>query len=345
MLFSILIPVRDDRANLLCSLGALKGEDLSGCEILICDDGSNPPLTPDDLKPLGPEFQLFRLDGCGPAAARNFLAKRARGKYLFFLDADAQPLKGMLCCARKLIAENPNVQAFFGCYDDAPDSSSLISLHKNFSHHFVHQRAAGVVSTFWCGCGVILRELYLQAGGLSESYRKPSIEDIELGMRLTNQGVTIHLFPQLQVRHLKHWTFRNWLYTDLFLRGIPWVRLMRSRGTWLNELNFTRRARLSSMAVVTFLSALGASPWWPWLAPTACLALAGFALLNAQFFRVVAQKYGAPTSSAMVLLHLIYTIVCILAFLVGMLSPSLKPDDLPRLGFDQSRKAPAPGKA
>ena len=85
MLFSILIPVRNDPTNLACCLESLRTQDLRDCEILIADDGSQPPIARENLPALGPRLQLLRLPGHGPASARNRLANQATGDYLFFL--------------------------------------------------------------------------------------------------------------------------------------------------------------------------------------------------------------------------------------------------------------------
>ena len=212
MLFSILVPVRNDPGNLASCLQSLAAQDLSDCEILVADDGSQPAIEREDLLGQG-RLRLFRLPGRGPAAARNFLALQATGDYLFFLDADTQASPTLLECARRVITEHPGIRSFFGSYDDAPAWPSLVSVYRNLLHHHTHQQSGGCeVSTFWCGCGVIERRLYLDCGRLSEAYRTPSIEDIAFGAYLRERGILTRIVPDLQVKHLKRWTFRSWLY-------------------------------------------------------------------------------------------------------------------------------------
>lgn len=321
MRFSILIPVRDDRQNLLRCLRALKEQDLGDCEILVCDDGSIPPLTVEELRSTGVPLELFRLDGRGPAAARNLLAQKAAGDSLFFLDADTLPRPDTLACARRIISENPGIQAFFGSYDDDPDCPSLVSVYKNLFHHYTHQRSAGAVSTFWCGCGVVRRQLYLESGGLSERYRRPSIEDIELGMRLSRQGIMIRLFPELQVKHLKRWTLRSWIYSDLFCRGVPWVRVMRARKTWINQLNFTWRERLSAVVALAAVGAAALTPLSWWSSVLSAAGFSAFVYLNGEFIRLVAAKRGVATAAVAVALHLLYSLVCVASLVTGLLIP------------------------
>ena len=332
MLFSILIPVRNDLTNLVCCLQSLGTQDLSDCEILVADDGSQPPVALEDLPAMERPFRLFRLAGHGPAVARNCLADQAHGDYLFFLDADTQANPRLLECARRVIAEHPGIRSFFGSYDDAPAWPSLISVYRNLLHHHVHQQSAGrEVSTFWCGCGVIQRGLYLECGGLSDAYRTASIEDLAFGVRLLERGVLTRIVPDLQVKHFKRWTLGSWLHTDLFRRGIPWVRLMRARGEWTGQLNFSLSQRVAALAAVAVAATLAIAPWRPEIALLASVPLATFTYLNRAFFRLIARKRGIPTMIATVPLHLIYALICVASVVMGFLYPALKLESGKRL--------------
>ena len=55
---------------------------------------------------------------------------------------------------------------------------------------------AGEAQTFWAGLGAVRRERFLEAGGFDAGrYPAPAIEDIELGLRLTDAGHRILLDP------------------------------------------------------------------------------------------------------------------------------------------------------
>jgi GT2 family glycosyltransferase len=324
MLLSILIAVRDDHENLRVCLQSLSEQDLTDCEVLVCDDGSRLPVRAEDVGPANLDVQVFGQPGRGPAAARNLLAAKASARYLFFLDADTVPCHNSIACAKRIIAEHPDIEAFFGSYDNAPEHPSLISTYRNLLHHFTHQQWAGsTVSTFWCGCGVILRDIYLESGGLSETYYRPSIEDIELGMRLTQKGVKVWIFSELQVKHRKHWTLLKWLHTDLCCRGIPWVRLMRSANSWKSQLNFSWSHRIAAAAALSLLLLSAGIPFAPILGIPAIGALAMFIFLNYRFFALVACKRGTLGAVAALPCHLAYALICVLSLFVGILSPTL----------------------
>lgn len=84
-------------------------------------------------------------------------------------------------------------------------------------------------------------------GGFDESYRKPSIEDIELGYRLKQAGLKIRLCKALQVKHLKRWEVVSLLRADFFYRALPWTELI------LRDRQFMVRSTSYPMALALLL--------------------------------------------------------------------------------------------
>ena len=69
---------------------------------------------------------------------------------------------------------------------------------------------------------LIRRDVFLDLGGFDpELYRRPAIEDIELGYRLTRAGHRIVLARDVLATHLKRWTLADVVRTDIFRRGRP----------------------------------------------------------------------------------------------------------------------------
>ncbi|OSP55403.1 glycosyltransferase family 2 protein [Pseudoruegeria sp. SK021] len=221
-------------------------------EVIVVDDHSE-----DDT------FLLARQTGatvvrtkrnCGPGAARNHAATIARGDILWFVDSDVLVAKES---ANQVWAafNSQDVDAVFGSYDSKPSGKPWFSRYKNLSHHFYHQRANRESSTFWAGCGAIRADVFRKLGGFDvETYRVPSIEDIELGYRIKRAGGRILSMPDLQGKHLKVWTLKNGIFTDIFRRALPWSRLMMSYGTIENDLNVAWDERLKAVISVLFLS-------------------------------------------------------------------------------------------
>ena len=219
-------------------------------EVIVVDDTSS-DATPEVARELGAEVMPSggRL---GPGAARNVAAQVAKGDVLWFIDADVIVHED---AARVMLEgfQESNVVGVFGSYDDEPPAQNFLSQYKNLVHHYYHQRARREASTFWSGCGAIRKDAFLAAGGFDvEMFKRPSIEDIELGYRLIGGGGRLLLLTDLQCTHLKEWRFVNLIHTEVFCRAIPWARLMLARGGLDDDLNVGVAERIKAVLAAVF---------------------------------------------------------------------------------------------
>ena len=263
-----------------------------------------------------PGARVVRRERSGPAAARNAGAVAADGEIVFFLDADVVVHPDTLARAVARLDADPGLAAIFGSYDDRPEAPGLVSRYRNLLHHFVHQRGefdADVrpAITFWTGCGAIRRDVFLNHGGFDRDlYRRPAIEDIELGYRVTRSGGRIVLARDVLATHLKRWTFWDVVRTDVFRRGVPWMLLMLRSRVEETDLNVDRSGRLSVAATgLGGLAALGAVAWAP-LALVAPACLAAIVGLNRDFYAFLARRKGRLFAMGSVPLHLVYFACC-----------------------------------
>jgi GT2 family glycosyltransferase len=203
------------------------------------------------------QLLVERGPAAGPAAARNQGAAQSDADVLVFVDADVEVHPDALELLERRLSADPELAAVFGAYDEAPEDPGLASQYRNLLHHHVHAGAAGEAETFWSGLGAIRRERFEEAGGFdAERYPQPSVEDIELGMRLRRQGDRIVLDPQIRGRHLKRWTPLSIARTDFARRGVPWTRLLLRQGSGSTALNLGWRRRASAAASVALLGSL-----------------------------------------------------------------------------------------
>jgi len=263
----------------------------------------------------GPD-QLIVVDrpsSSGPAAARNRGAAQATGDVLVFVDADVEVHPDAFERFRAAFRADPGLTAVFGSYDDEPDARGHVSTFRNLLHHHVHQEAAGPAGTFWAGLGAIRRNAFLEVGGFDERrFPNPSIEDIELGMRLVAGGASILLEPRIQGKHLKKWTLVEMIRTDFAVRGVPWVGLLlRNRQAPLH-LNLGWRHRLSAACAVTLLAGVGSRR-----PRTAAVGVLGLLALNHRFYRLVLRKQGAVGASLALPLHAVHHVAGASAVPVG----------------------------
>lgn len=317
MRFSVIIPVYNGAHFLRQSLAALSHSTFADYECLVVDDGSTDD-SGEVARGYGATVITLERRG-GPARARNRGAQRASGEFLVFLDADVCVHPITLTRFDAHLRREPDTDAVMGSYDDRPAHPSFLSQYRNLLHHYVHHRSRTNAWTFWAACGAIRRDLFQQFGGFDESYVKPSIEDIELGMRLAAAGHRIDLAPEIQITHLKRWTFGGLVKTDLFQRAVPWFRVLLRMGSMPNDMNVTYTERLS--VVLAWLLLLGMVPlfatlisrWWVGAAWALSLILPikfVFVALNRDVYRFFAAKRGWWFALRAMPLHWLYYVYC-----------------------------------
>ena len=359
MRLSVVVPVHNGGEGLRLCLQALAASARPPDEVIVVDDGST-----DGSAALASALAAHVLTTSagprGPAHARNRGAEVATGEVLVFIDADVAVHADTLARMEALLAGEPDVAAVFGCYDDRPPARNPASLYKNLLHHYVHQHGAREAGTFWSGCGAIRRAVFRAASGFDEGYTRPSIEDIELGVRLRQAGLRIRLCPEIQATHLKRWTLASLWRTDIFGRAVPWTRLILRQGRLSTDLNLDWRSRLSALAawallvcallVLAFgllglgrLVAWGAgelcSPrtiaggnWNPprvplsaiWPGLGVLLASAGVTVLNADLYRFFFRRGGARFALIAAALHVAYLLYSSLVFACLLVSHRLR---------------------
>ena len=154
-------------------------------------------------------------------------------------------------------------------------------------------------------------------GGFDESYRQPSIEDIELGYRLKQAGYQIKLCKTLQVKHLKHWGVVSLLKADFFYRALPWTELILRDGKLINDLNLQLSSRVSVILAFGLLGALLGAWWWFGFLAVAFLLSVSLLALNAPVYRFFMRKRGIWFALQVIPWHWLYYLYSGLAFAIG----------------------------
>ncbi|HEY0758564.1 MAG TPA: glycosyltransferase family 2 protein [Acidisarcina sp.] len=317
---SIIIPAYNAQTTLRPVLEAICSQQ-SLAEVVVVDDGST-----DGTAAICAEFPVKLLSlprNAGPAHARNVGARAATGELLLFLDADTCLAAGGLERIAAAFAADPGLDGLIGAYDDQPAAPGLIPAYRNLLHCYIHRNARHDASTFWSGCGVIRAELFRQAGGFDESYRRASIEDLELGYRLHRGGARIVMDPALEVKHLKRWTLRSMLVCDVRDRGVPWTQLILRQRFMPADLNLGLTQRLSVAGVFGGVLLLAGTPRAPdgrrleMLAGAAVLLSAVLAI-NRGFYSFLYRRRGLRFTAGAAGLHLLFYFYNGVSFLVGL---------------------------
>jgi GT2 family glycosyltransferase len=265
----------------------------------------------------------------GPARARNQGAFRATGDIILFLDADVAVSPSLLEQVTEAFKAAPDTAAIIGSYDAEPDAKGLISEYKNLMHHYVHQYSDERAATFWGACGAIRRDVFVAMKGFDERFRRPCVEDIDLGYRLRAAQYPVRLQKALQVKHLKRWTFLSLLKSDIFDRALPWAELILRHRVFPSDLNLRHSDRLSVVAIYALLLTASLAVWSPPISVGISVGLGLLLLtLNIHTYRFFFRRRGFRFAAGAVALHWLSLLYGGMAFAVGIVRYGL----VPRIG-------------
>jgi hypothetical protein len=139
------------------------------------------------------------------------------------------------------------------------------------------------------------------------------IRDIELGMRLRREGGVIVLDPSIQGKHLKRWTLTSMIWTDLFRRGVPWLRLILDGRADSATLNLTWRNRLGTGTSVVLVVGLARRN-----VRLVLTALAVLTVVDRDFYALLFRRGGLRMAAAGVPLHVVHRLTAVAAIPIAL---------------------------
>jgi glycosyltransferase involved in cell wall biosynthesis len=316
MVFSIIIPVKSGDATIHETLSCICSSAHRSFEVIVVMDGWEHP----SLSTLFSEDDRFRFvihPKGGPAACRHHGAGLAKHDWLFFLDSDVLLHSDTLSKAAASLACTGD-DGLVGAYDTKPGSPDVISRFRNLLHHYHHNRHGGISGVFWGALGVVRKSAYVDSGGFDPAFTHASVEDIELGYRLSEKGYVVCIRPDIQATHQKRWTILNMVRTDVMLRARPWTVLLGRYGQWAkNRLNTSWSERWSALfAVMTagfcLLSLTGLHLLLP-----AVICAVSFLFIQLRFYRFIGRHFPVVQYPIVCSLHLVYYCSAISGWLLG----------------------------
>ncbi|HEX2675791.1 MAG TPA: hypothetical protein VHM19_04110, partial [Polyangiales bacterium] len=171
---------------------------------------------------------------------------------------------------------------------------------------------------------------FLRAGRFdAERFPMPMIEDIDLGLRMAPLG-RCKLDPGLHVTHLKLWTMRGVIETDIKSRAIPWAKLILDTGKLPNDLNLRTSQRIAAalspfvmlaVPAVPLLLALGQVP----LAMPLLAAVLISLFIHADVLRTLAGLRGVGFALKYFLFHQVHLFYSATTFALLSIQHKLKP--------------------
>ncbi|MEO8453840.1 MAG: glycosyltransferase, partial [Sphingomicrobium sp.] len=304
---SVIVPAYNAEATITECLKALAAAMQPVDELIVFDDGST-DSTRSIAEAAGARIVCNSGRPRGPAHGRNAAAASAARPYLMFVDADVIIHRDAIDQLVEEVGRSGAVAAF-GSYDDHPRSRRLPALYANLRHHFVHQSGIRDASTFWSGIGLMRTDVFREFGGYDDVlFAHPSIEDVELGMRLISAGKKIRLVPAAQGTHWKDWTLWRVWHTDVVRRALPWSRLIADGQVAEADLNLAKKERaLALLALSLPVALVGGVFFHPlWIGAAALIALYVIGIFP--FVRVLARRMNPVQLTAAIAMHLCYHI-------------------------------------
>lgn len=256
--FSIIVPSFNSEEFIArCLEHILKYCDQSRCEVIVVDDAST-DQSPNIIENY-PVRLVKRDKNGGPAAARNTGAALATGKLLVFVDADVLIGPDTFEQISAHFADGSEVDAVTGLFslDETTDVASATT-YKNRYMNYVFRKTPKRANFLFGSIAAIRADKFIP---WPEDLRFG--EDAFLGQLLTSRGNTIILDHNLEIKHLKKYTwlslFKNDFqvaknFTDIFLCFSQWSTLNPGN----QQFSHVGRFQLYSIALcgLSILSAL-----------------------------------------------------------------------------------------
>ncbi len=317
MSITVIVPFHRNRGQLDQCLAAVRGSDRvpRDIEILVAADGNGEACA--DVAGRYAARVMALPAQRGPAAARNAGAWAAQGTLLAFVDSDVVVHADAIARMVGAFDADPGLAAVFGSYDDTPADPGFVSQAKNLSHAYIHRQADRAPTTFWAGLGAVRAGAFRAVGGFDERFARPSVEDIELGYRLTARGYRMRIDPDLRGSHLKRWSWLGAIRSDVLDRGIPWTRLLHRYGALRNDLNLTWSGRVCVILAWVALGTLLLAWRAPWLLLGTAASLALLWWNQRAYYAWLARRRGVLFAVRWFPFQFVHHALNAVSFLVG----------------------------
>lgn len=197
---TVVVPTRDRPGALAACLGALDAQ-VERAEVVVVDDGSAEEAAVAAVVAQARRARLVRLDGRGPAAARNAGVRAASGEIVCFTDDDCRPDPGWAGALVDRVAAGAEVVAGPTVVGDPGDHVALAA--QVVTNHLVVEsldEAAGTVGFAPTSNLGGRRARFLEVP-FDERFPTAAGEDRDWCARLAGAGGAIAYVPAAVVRH------------------------------------------------------------------------------------------------------------------------------------------------
>lgn len=201
---SIVIPNHNNAKTIGLCLDSVYASTYTDFEVIVVDDCSR------DNSLLIIKKYPCRLIGLtehgGASKARNTGAENSSGESIFFIDADCLLQPDTLATAVAAYrGEGPEV-VIGGTYTWQPYDRDFFSRFQSIYIHYSETKNSSNPDYIATHAMLISAELFRKTGGFDENFL-PILEDVEFSHRLKRLGFSLRIKPDIQVRHIFHFSF------------------------------------------------------------------------------------------------------------------------------------------
>lgn len=180
--FSVIIPTYNRADFVRSTINSLLSQSFDSFEILVIDDGST-DNTEEVISEINDSRLFYYKKGNQErAAARNFGAKRSRGRFVNFFDSDDIAYPNHLKTAYEITTQYPQYEIFHLGYDIKGVKGEILKLVNNLKNPINDQLIYG--NHLSCN-GVFIKKEIIVAHPFNEDRELSASEDYELWLRLS----------------------------------------------------------------------------------------------------------------------------------------------------------------
>jgi len=284
MNFSVIVPAYNASRTISSCLEAIFNSDFKDFEVVVIDDASN-----DSTVEIAKKFPCRIVESAkhlGTHNIRNMAKNESRYDTLVYIDSDILIEPGTLIKIEHSFKEEPDLAAVVGVLSKTHPNNGYFSQYKNLYMHYVLNKCPRYIDFIYGSIYAIKKEHFQECWPLGRFG-----EDTDLGMRMCRKNLKILLNKEMEVIHLKNYSFVSFLLND-FIVPYYWAKIfIRQRG-WAD---LVKKKRFSHARAGQIISIVLAGLTFPFLfvSPTVSIALVVlFLLINLKFFTFLFRQRG-----------------------------------------------------
>jgi glycosyltransferase involved in cell wall biosynthesis len=253
---SVVIPVHNSEETIGKCLDSLSRLDHQDFEVIIVDDGSTDGTA--GICESFPGVKVINVDKNGPSKARNIGIEAARGEFVAFTDGDCLVDRLWLDELERGFSD-PMIAGVGGDQKSPEDDTEVGKRIQNFLKTigfvtgYIKTDEAMKATEHNPSCNAMYRKRVLKdVGGFDEGLWPG--EDVELDLKITNQGHTLIYNPKAVVYHYRPKTYADFGRMMLRYGACQWYLVM--------KYGFFRRIQYVPLLTIAGLGFLIAALAW-----------------------------------------------------------------------------------